>query len=70
MNTTRKAPKGLPPSVLTEAGMATLANEMHPLKASSSMLVTDVGMATVANELHPRKAAYSMLVTPRNGNAC
>ena len=39
--------------LVTDVGMATLANEVHPLKAHTSMLVTDAGMATLANEVHP-----------------
>ena len=39
--------------LVTDGGMATLANERHPLKAHASMLVTAGGMATLANELHP-----------------
>ena len=39
--------------LVTEEGMAALANEMHPSKALSPMLVTDEGMVTTVNELHP-----------------
>ena len=38
--------------LVTDAGMATLVNAMHPKKAYSAMLATDVGMATFANALH------------------
>ena len=33
-------------------GIARLANEMHPSKALSPMLVTDDGIARPANEVH------------------
>ncbi len=49
--------------LVTDVGMATLANELHPSKAPSSMLATEVGIATLANELHPRKATAPMLDT-------
>ena len=49
--------------LLTDAGMATLANELQSAKAAYSMLVTDAGMATLGNEVHPWKARASMLVT-------
>ena len=48
---------------VTDAGMATLVNELHALKAYMLMLVTDVGMATRVNELHPSKANRPMHVT-------
>ena len=56
MNTTRRVPKRLPPSVVTEARMATLAHELQKAKAFCSMQVTDAGMATLANDLQPAKA--------------
>uniref|UniRef100_A0A6C0EG48 Uncharacterized protein n=1 Tax=viral metagenome TaxID=1070528 RepID=A0A6C0EG48_9ZZZZ len=40
-----------------------LANESHPAKAESPMLVTDVGIAMLANEVHPSKAESPMMVT-------
>ena len=40
-----------------------LANELHPLKAMSPMLLTDDGIARLANEQHPMKARSPMLVT-------
>ena len=43
--------------------MSRLANELHPQKALSSILVNDIGIATYANELHPSKAYALMLVT-------
>ena len=49
--------------LVTDEGMATLANELQRAKAHSSMLVTDEGMAMLANELHPLKAPNSMMVT-------
>ena len=49
--------------LVTDAGMATLANALHLRKAHASMLVTDAGMATLANEMHARKAHASILVT-------
>ena len=48
--------------LVTDEGMATLANELHPLKASASMMFTDVGIATPLKELHPLKAHGPMLV--------
>ena len=47
--------------LVTDEGMATLANELHPLKASASMMFTDVGIATPLKELHPLKAHGPML---------
>ena len=41
---------------VTDDGIATIANELHPEKAPSPMLVTDNGIARLANELHPVKA--------------
>ena len=38
--------------LVTDVGMATLANELHPWKANASMLVTDGGSSTLANEVH------------------
>ena len=49
--------------LVTDEGIATLANELQLVKACCSILVTDEGMATLANELHPQKAPSSMLVT-------
>ena len=37
---------------VTESGMAMLANELHPPKASFPMVVTESGMVMLANELH------------------
>ena len=39
--------------LVTDDGIARLANALHPSKAWSPMLVTDDGIATLANELHP-----------------
>ena len=49
--------------VVTESGMAMLANELHPWKAPSLMVVTEPGMAMLANELHPSKALFPIEVT-------
>ena len=49
--------------LVTDAGMSTRVNELHPSKARSPMLVTDEGMATLANALHPWKAHGPMLIT-------
>ena len=38
--------------LVTDAGMVTLVNALHPMKAPDSMLVIDVGMSTLVNELH------------------
>ena len=48
---------------VTESGMETLANELHPRKAPSPMVVTESGTVMLANELHPEKAHLSMVVT-------
>jgi len=42
--------------LVTDTGIARLANNLHPLKAPSPMLVTDDGIARLANELHSAKA--------------
>ena len=39
--------------LVTEVGIDTSTNELHPQKARSPMLVTEVGIDTAANELHP-----------------
>ena len=49
--------------LVTDDGIARLANELHPLKAPSPMLVTDDGIARLANALHPWKALSPMLLT-------
>ena len=49
--------------LVTDDGIARLANEVHPLKAPYPMLVTDDGISRLANELHPWKARFPMLVT-------
>ena len=49
--------------LVTDAGMVTLVNELHPLKALSLMLVTDVGMSTLVNEPQSQKAPVAMLGT-------
>ena len=49
--------------LVTDAGIATIANELHFQKAYASMLVTDEGIATLANKLHPLKAHRPMLAT-------
>ena len=45
-------------NALMIAGVCTNSNlnELHPLKASSSMLVTEDGIARLVNRLHPLKA--------------
>ena len=45
---------------MTEAGISTLTNELHPSKARRPMMVG--GMAMLVNELHEWKASRSMLV--------
>ena len=40
-----------------------VANELHPSKALSPMLVTDDGIARLANDLHPTKVLLPMLLT-------
>ena len=42
--------------VVTESGMATLANELQSQKAPSPMVVTESGMAMLTNELQSQKA--------------
>ena len=49
--------------LVTDDGIARLAKELHPQKASSPMLVTDGGIARLANALHPLNAWSPMLVT-------
>ena len=49
--------------LITDEGMATLANELHPEKAREPMMVTDVGIATLSNKLHPSKAHEPMMAT-------
>ena len=49
--------------VVTESGMATLANELQYWKARSPMVVTESGMVMFVNELHPKKALCPMVVT-------
>ena len=39
--------------LVTEVGIDTAANEVHPWKALISMVVTEVGIDTAANEVHP-----------------
>ena len=55
--------KALLQMLVTDASMATRANELHLVKAFSSILVTDAGMATLVNALHPPQVKCSMLVT-------
>ena len=38
--------------LVTEVGIDTAANEVHPSKALPPMLVTEVGIDTSANERH------------------
>ena len=45
--------KARPPMVVTESGIAMLANDLHPLKVWSSMAVTESGMVMLTNERHP-----------------
>ena len=42
--------------LVTDDGIARLANELHLEKAPPPMLVTDDGIARFANALHPEKA--------------
>ena len=42
--------------LVTDDGIARLANELHPEKALSPMRVTDDGIARLANDVHPLKA--------------
>ena len=49
--------------LVTDDGIARLANKLHPSKAQYPMSVTDDGIARLANELHPLKAPPPMLVT-------
>ena len=49
--------------LVTDDGIARLANEVHPLKARCPMLATEDGIATLVNELHPSKTPFPMLVT-------
>ena len=49
--------------LVTDDGIARLANELHPEKTEFPMLVTDDGTARLANEVHPEKALSPMLVT-------
>ena len=42
--------------LVTDDGIARLANERHLMKARPPMLVTDDGIVTLANEQHPSKA--------------
>ena len=42
--------------LVTDDGIARLANELQSMKALFPMLVTDDGIARLANELHPSKA--------------
>ena len=44
------------PILLTDDGIGTLDNALHPEKALAPMLVTDDGISRLANELHPWKA--------------
>jgi len=41
----------------------TVVNELHSLKALSSINLTDAGISTVANELHPSNTSLRTLVT-------
>ena len=43
--------------------MATLDNELQPLKARGRTSVTELGMATLSNELQPSKELASISVT-------
>ena len=49
--------------LVTEDGIATLVNELHPQKAKILMLVTKDRIATPVNELHLKKARSPMMVT-------
>ena len=49
--------------LVTDDGIARLANELHPTNAPSPMLVTDDGIVRLANERHPWKTSSPMLVT-------
>ena len=49
--------------MVTEDGIATSVNELHPSKALCPMLVTEGGIATFVNELQKAKALFPMLVT-------
>ena len=49
--------------LVTDDGIARLANALHLEKAYSPMLVTDDGIARFVNELHPLKAQSPILVT-------
>jgi len=42
--------------LVTDDGIARLANALHPLKALSPMLMTDDGIARLASKLHPLKS--------------
>ena len=55
---------------VTDDGIATLVNELHPRKALSPMVVTDDGIATLVNELHPPKAFIPILVTDEGMVMC
>ena len=42
--------------LVTEDGIARLANELQSMNTQPPMLLTDDGIARLANELHPLKA--------------
>ena len=42
--------------LVTDDGIARLANALHPEKAWYPMLMTDDGIARLATEVHPAKA--------------
>ena len=50
--------------LVTDDGIARLANELHFWKAPYSMLVTDDGMSTLINEPQSKKAYGPMEVVP------
>jgi len=39
--------------LVTDDGIARLANDLQPKKAAAPMLVTDDGISRLANEQHP-----------------
>ena len=49
--------------VVTESGMAMLANELHAQKASSPIVVTESGMVILTNEVQSQKALSPIVVT-------
>ena len=50
--------------LVTDAGISTLVNPLHPLNAPQPMLVTDAGISTLVRLSHHQNASEPMLVRP------